>query len=116
LLLLYFINLQSAVKVYLSNKKLVYELLLLYFINLQSAVTDLRLVDSGRFRSSQQLTFSQDGSAAMLAWNVHYAIYLHQGHTLPDGTFVPGCPWTIIAMQNFGIAETMTILLQQELG
>lgn len=78
-------------------------------------ITDQGLVDTGRFRSSQQLTFNQDGSA-MFAWNVDYAIYLYLGHTLPDGTFVPGCPWTIIAMQNFGIAETMTILLQQELG
>lgn len=70
------------------------------------------IVDTGRLRGSQQLTFPASGTA-LFAWPVDYALYVHEGYTMKNGVTFPGRPWTTYALQSFDISRTMSRLLQQ---
>ncbi|PHJ69143.1 hypothetical protein VF14_03130 [Nostoc linckia z18] len=73
------------------------------------------IIDSGRLRSCQQLTFQGTGKATF-AWPVDYSFYVHQGYTMPDGTTIPGRPWTTHALARFNVTRTVGIIVQRRLG
>ena len=72
------------------------------------------IVDTGRLRGSQQLTFPTPGTA-LFAWPVDYALFVHEGYTMKNGATFPGRPWTQVALQDFDVSRTMSQLLQQNL-
>lgn len=67
------------------------------------AFDDVRdIVDLGQLRSSQRVVFNNP-TTALFSWNTEYAVYVHEGYTLRNGTVVQGRPWTQIAIQEFDL-------------
>jgi len=73
------------------------------------------IIDTGRLRSSQQVNFQEEG-VATFSWPVDYAIYVHQGYTMRDGSTFPGRPWTTKALETFDVSATISTILQRKLG
>ncbi|HLO87632.1 MAG TPA: hypothetical protein VK203_21865 [Nostocaceae cyanobacterium] len=69
------------------------------------------IINTGRLRSSQQLTFPAPGQA-LFAWPVDYALYVHQGYTMSNGAVFPGRPWTTYALNNFNVPRVYQQVLQ----
>ncbi|MBD0266155.1 MAG: hypothetical protein ICV85_12775 [Tolypothrix sp. T3-bin4] len=73
------------------------------------------IIDTGRLRSSQQLTFQGTGQA-IFTWPVDYALYVHEGYTMPDGSVFPGRPWTRQTLDNFDVYGVLATNIQRKLG
>ncbi|MEH2467854.1 hypothetical protein [Nostoc sp.] len=80
-----------------------------------TAPSPRNIVDTGRLRSSQQISFQGVGSATF-AWPVDYALYVHQGYTMSDGTVIPGRPWTTQAMSTFDVVATLGTIIRRNIG
>jgi hypothetical protein len=73
------------------------------------------LVDTGRFRASQRLTFPKPGKARF-SWNTEYAIYLLKGYTTRSGTKVEGRDWVAEGLQRSRVGEEFKKQVAQELS
>lgn len=73
------------------------------------------IVDTGRLRSSQQISFQGVGQATF-SWPVDYSFYVHQGYTMPDGTVIPGRPWTTYALARFDVTRTVGNIIRRNIG
>lgn len=71
------------------------------------------LVDKGRFRASQRLTFPKPNKARF-SWNTAYSIYLLKGWTTKSGTRVEGRDWISEGLKRCNISETMKQAAQQQ--
>jgi hypothetical protein len=57
------------------------------------------IVDTGRLRSSQRVDRISDFTTNY-SWPVEYALAVHNGARLRNGTFLPARPWTRIAFSR----------------
>lgn len=73
------------------------------------------LVDTGRFRASQRLTFPKPGKARF-NWNVEYAIYLLKGWETRSGTKVEGRDWIAEGLKRSRVGEEFKKQVEQELS
>jgi len=64
------------------------------------------IVDTGNLRQAYAGERTQDGRnpAYDHAWNVEYAMAVHEGARLKNGTVLPGRPWTKAPLKN-GVLE-----------
>jgi hypothetical protein len=69
------------------------------------------IVDTGQLRSSQRLEFITD-SEAQFSWPTEYALYVHEGYTLRNGSQQPGRPWTTEGLRRFDVDKTFAALLK----
>ncbi|MEH2102564.1 MAG: hypothetical protein V7K76_22995 [Nostoc sp.] len=80
-----------------------------------TAPSPRNIIDRGGLRSCQQISFQGLGQATF-AWPVDYSFYVHQGYTMPDGTVIPGRPWTTYTLATFNVAGTVSTLARRKLG
>ncbi|MHC5897578.1 hypothetical protein [Nostoc sp.] len=80
-----------------------------------TAPSPRNIIDTGRLRSSQQMSFQGVGQVTF-AWPVDYSFYVHQGYTMPNGTVIPGRPWTTHALATFDVTRTVSTILRRNLG
>ena len=50
------------------------------------------------------------------SWNVDYAMAVHEGYVLKNGTRMPGRPWTKEPLENGTLEKAFEKLAQAELG
>jgi hypothetical protein len=63
------------------------------------------IIDLGNLQKSQKLFF-ESWTYAVWAWNVDYAIYVHEGYTNSNGTEFPARPWVSFTLENYDIRES----------
>lgn len=69
------------------------------------------IVDTGRLRSSQTVTFLGPMEAEY-AWPVEYAEYVHEGVALNNGTVLPARPWIDRTLEQHPPDKTFDQLLR----
>lgn len=63
------------------------------------------IVDTGKLYDS--LTIARNGNAAEFTWDTDYAMAVHDGATLKNGTELPARPWTDLGLQQSTAVEVM---------
>lgn len=76
--------------------------------------SDQDLVDTGRFRASQQLQFPAPGRARF-SWNTEYAVYLLRGATRRNGTKLQGRDWIAAGLARSRVDEEFKNAVRREL-
>lgn len=69
------------------------------------------IVDQGRLRDSQDLSFPEL-NVAEFTWNVEYAAAVHEGAKFKNGTTLPPRRWTEYAINEFDLEAVFTTLFQ----
>ena len=63
------------------------------------------IVDTGELYDS--LTIARNGNVAEFTWDTDYAMAVHDGATLKNGTELPARPWTDLGLQQSTAVEVM---------
>ena len=58
------------------------------------------IIDTGALADSQTVARSSDGMSAEFSWGADYAIYVHEGVTLRNGTELPARPWARVGIEE----------------
>lgn len=72
------------------------------------------VVDTGRLRSSQQLTFLS-ATQAQWSWNTDYALPVCLGYTKRNGKSYPGRNWVADGLKRFDTQKVFDVLLMAKL-
>lgn len=62
------------------------------------------IVDTGALRESQSIEYLTPVHAR-ITYDIHYALYVHEGYTLRNGKIQSGRPWTWDAVNELDIAK-----------
>jgi hypothetical protein len=72
------------------------------------------IVDQGRLRDSQELSFVNNG--ANFTWSTNYAAAVHEGIVFKNGTTLPPRRWTEDGLNNFQVQIVFSKLFEQYSG
>jgi hypothetical protein len=72
------------------------------------------IVDKGGLRQSQRMDYSGD-FVTNYRWPLEYALPVHNGAVLRNGTILNARPWTKIAIQRRNPAEVFSRLMEAQL-
>jgi len=63
------------------------------------------IVDTGALKDSQSIEYLKP-THARFHYDTHYALYVHEGYTLKNGTRQPGRPWTWDSVDELDVQKT----------
>jgi hypothetical protein len=72
------------------------------------------IVDKGGLRQSQRMAYSGDFTT-IYRWPLEYALPVHNGAKLRNGTFLPARPWTSTAIQRRSPIDVLSRLMEAQL-
>ena len=72
------------------------------------------IIDTGALRDSLNIEWISP-TEAIYHWDVDYAIYVHQGAVLNNGTELPARPWIFAAMGEYDLFEEFINKLNEKL-
>ena len=73
------------------------------------------IVDDGGLRSSQRVN-EVSPEEYQIAWTVEYALFVHEGYTLPNGTRIPGRPFAQIGLDEFDVEDAFAKSFRRTIG
>jgi hypothetical protein len=72
------------------------------------------IIDTGALRDSLNIEWVSP-TEAIYHWDVDYAIYVHQGAVLSNGTELPARPWIFAAMGEYDLFQEFINKLNEKL-
>jgi hypothetical protein len=72
------------------------------------------IVDTGALRDSLNIEWISP-TEAIYHWDVDYAIYVHQGAVLLNGTDLPARPWIFAALTEYDLLSNFEVKIQGKL-